>query len=106
MRLHRRQKSRGRDELDLLHAAELAQVIAQRLQALRGTLYQQDLERLVVLEQHVLRGDDLFDVRGLSLREGLAYAAAFGAIDECDRAGEHGAEPTLAVLGELVADQL
>jgi len=96
----------GGDQLELLDAAHAPNGIAQFLQPHRGALHQQDLERLVVLEEDVLRGDHFLEVARLRLRQQVPHPAALAAVDQGDGAGEHlvGAGERF-VLGQRVADQ-
>src|SRR5690606_5071182 len=87
--VQRREQRGGGDKLQLVHAADAAQRVTQLLEAEGRPLDQQHLERLVVLEKHVLRGDDLLEVVDLGLGQLLADAAAVAAVDQRDRAGEH-----------------
>ncbi len=90
-----------------MHAAHPAQRIAQLVEADGGALDQQHLKRLVVLEKHVLRGDDLLQIFGLGLRELMAHPAPVAAIDDGQRAREHLVGPRRRLVrGERMADQL
>ena len=72
--MERRQECRGGEEPELLHAAHLAQCIAKVTQPDCRALHEQYLERLVVLEEDVLRGDHFLEILGLGLRELVAHA--------------------------------
>jgi hypothetical protein len=105
MRMQGRQQGGGGDQLDLLDAAHLAQVVAQLLQALERPLDQQNLHGLVVFQEDVLGRDHLFHIAKLGLGQGMAHPAVLGAIDQGDGPGQDGVGARRAMLGKLVADQ-
>ena len=72
-----RQQGGGGHQLDLLHAADLAQLVAQPLQPLGRPLHQQHLQRLVVLQEHVLGGDHLLEDRSAGSGPGRGARARF-----------------------------
>ncbi len=74
--MQRRQERRGGHQLYLLDTSDLAQGIAQGRQPPGRALDQQYLERLIIFEQYVLRGDHLFYVSRFRLRQGMANAPA------------------------------
>ena len=68
-------------------------------------MHKEDLQRLVVLQEDVLRGDNLLEVGQLGLRQRVAHAAAFGAIDQGDGSGHDAIRLALPVFRQLVPDQ-
>ncbi len=104
--VERREQGGGGHELELVYAADAAQRVAQLLQAHRGALHQQHLERLVVLEEDMLGRDNFLQVIDLRLGELLTHPAPISAVDERDRAREHVLGPGQRLMfRKRVADQ-
>ena len=86
-----------------MHAADLAQAVAEFGKALGWALHQEHLQALIVLKEDVLGGDDLLEKIALCLGQSLADATALGDADGTAEALAGEAAEGAALVGVVVA---